>query len=85
MFAAPPNQKCKLPTFVDKKGRMYRIFGDFPDPANSIITRYTKQQSTLLGVNLYFDENLYYYKVDADGNIYTIQVKGNLVKYVSLE
>ena len=64
---------------------MYRIFGDFPDPANSIITRYTKQQSTLLGVDLYSDENGYYYKVDDDGNIYTIQIKKDLIKYTTSE
>lgn len=83
MFGTPSNQRCKLPTFIDKKGRMYRVFGDFPDPTKSIVTRYTKQQSTLLGVTLYSDEDGFYYKVDEDGNIYTIQVKGNLIKYVS--
>jgi outer membrane protein assembly factor BamB len=84
MFAAPPNQECRMPTFIDKKGRMYRIFSGSFNP-NTIVTRYTKQQSTLLGVTLYSDEDGFYYKVDGDGNIYTIQIKKDLIKYVSPE
>jgi hypothetical protein len=84
MFGAPLNQECRMPTFVDKKGRMYRIFSGSFEP-NTIVTRYTKQHFELLGVTLYSDQDGFYYKVDDEGNIYTIQIKKDLIKYMSPE
>lgn len=76
IFPAPVTD-CRLPEFIDKHGRMYRMFNDV------YITRYSKQQSVLLGVDLYVDEDGYYYKVDTDGNIYTI--KKDLIEYLGSE
>lgn len=71
------SNSCRLPMYLDKQGNMYRIFKDL------YVTKYTKQKSTLLAVDLYFDENGYYYKVDVDGNIYSI--KDDLLKYSCVE
>ena len=84
LFPAPLGQGCRLPDFVDKKGRMYRRFQvKFKDGSITRIIRYTKQKSVLLETDLYFDETSDYYKIDEDGNIYTI--KDDFIKYSTSE
>jgi hypothetical protein len=80
LFPAPPGQKCRLPEFVDKEGRMYRRFRErLKDGFIARVMKYTKQESTILETDLYVDETSEYYKVDMNGNIYTI--KDDLIKY----
>jgi len=83
-FPAPSSQKCRLPDFVDKEGNMYRRFQErFKGYHIVRVTRYLKKESVLLETDLYGDETGEYYKVDLNGNIYTI--KDNLIKYSSVE
>jgi hypothetical protein len=80
LFPAPLNQKCRLPDFVDKEGKMYRRFHEgFQDGFIARVMKYSKQESLLLETALYVDETSEYYKVDGNGNIYTI--KNDLIKY----
>lgn len=80
LFPVPSNLRCLLPDFVDKKGKMYRKYQEkFKDGSIVRVVKYSKQESTLLETDLYGDEAGDYYKVDGDGNIYTI--KGDLIKY----
>jgi hypothetical protein len=77
LFSAPAKQSCRLPMFIDKNGRMFRKFNDMH------VTRYSKKKAIWFGVDLYSDEDGDYYKVDGNGNIYTI--KDDLIKYVTSE
>jgi hypothetical protein len=84
LFPAPSSQSCRLPEFMDKEGRMYRRFRErFKGYHITRIMKFTKQESVLLETDLYADLISEYYKVDNNGNIYTI--KDDLVKYSTSE
>ena len=80
LFPAPLNQSCLLPQFVDREGRMYRSFREkHKDHIIVRVLKYTKLKSVLIETDLYADEFGDYYKVDMNGNVYTIN--NDLIKY----
>ncbi len=84
LFPTPSTQRCRLPEFVDKEGEMYRRFRErFKGYHITRVMKYKRQEFVLLEADIYVDETSEYYKVDRDGNIYTI--KNDLIKYSNVK